>query len=155
MRQNFCRCVPEHNEWPLTSGSSERASSLERHRMAKTRHKPIAVARLQRQGRGRSRGGRNRPKVDPDREERITMEVVVDAYDASERATGWFAYLERAMEFPFTARCTERRAIFPLLPGGEIQVVSMAPPDQGSHQKFVMIRWEHGDPGVPLSPLVP
>jgi hypothetical protein len=45
------------------------------------------------------------------------MEVVVDAYDASERATGWFGYLENELECPFTARCTERRAISPLLVG--------------------------------------
>jgi Calcium binding len=30
-----------------------------------------------------------RVKEDPEREERITMEVVVDAYDAGERAMGW------------------------------------------------------------------
>lgn len=28
------------------------------------------------------------------REERITMEVVVDAYDEMERAAGWYYYLE-------------------------------------------------------------
>jgi hypothetical protein len=123
--------------------------------MAKTSHKPVGLARLQRQGRGRSRGGRSRPKVETNREERITMEVVVDADDASERATSWFAYLERELEFPFTARCTERRAISPLLPGAEIEVVSMAPADECSHEMFVMIRWEHGGLGVPLSQLEP
>jgi hypothetical protein len=81
------------------------------------------------------------------------MEVVVDAYDASERATGWFSFLERKLEFPFTARCTERRAISPLLPGDEVEVVSMAPADECSHEMFVMIRWEHGGLGVPLSQL--
>ena len=121
--------------------------------MAKTSHKRVAPARLQRQGRGRFRGSRSRPKVDPDREERITMAVVVDAYDASERATGWFGYLESELEFPFTARCTERRVISPLLVGDEVEVVSMAPSDECSHEMFVMIRWEHGGLGVPLSQL--
>jgi hypothetical protein len=83
------------------------------------------------------------------------MEVVVDAYDASERATGWFAYLENELEFPFTARCTERRVISPLLAGDEVEVVSMAPADECSHEMFVMIRWEHGGLGVPLSQLEP
>jgi hypothetical protein len=83
------------------------------------------------------------------------MEVVVDAYDASERATGWFGYLENELEFPFTAHCTERRAISPLLVGDEVEVVSMAPPDECSHEMFVMIRWEHGGLGVPLAQLEP
>jgi len=127
-----------------------------RNRTGKSIRKPVSVARLQRQGRGRSsRRGRNRPNTDPDREERITMEVVVDAYDASERATGWFGYLENELEFPFTARCTERRAISPLLVGDEVEVVSMAPADECSYEMFVMIRWEHGGLGVPLSQLEP
>src|SRR5713101_3676145 len=127
-----------------------------RNRIEKSRHKAVSVARLQRQDRGRSSPpGRNRPKTDPDREERITMEVVVDAYDASERATGWFGYLENKLEFPFTAHCTERRAISPLLVGDEVEVLSMAPADECSHEMFVMIRWEHGGLGVPLSQLEP
>jgi hypothetical protein len=124
--------------------------------MVNSNHKPISVARLRGQGRGQStRRGRNRPKTEPDREERITMKVVVDADDASERATGWFGYLESELEFPFTAHCTERRAISPLLVGDEVEVVSMAPADECSHEMFVMIRWEHGGLGVPLSQLEP
>jgi len=78
-----------------------------------------------------------------------------DKGDASERATGWFGYLESELEFPFTARCTERRAISPLLVGDEVEVVSMAPAEECSHEMFVMIRWEHGGLGVPLSQLEP
>jgi len=39
------------------------------------------------------------------REERIVMEVVVDAYGRSERAMGWYYYLDGKMKFPFKARC--------------------------------------------------
>ena len=92
---------------------------------------------------------------DPEREDRIMMEIVVDAYDAAERAMGWLAYLENALEFPFTARCTERRAISPLLVGDEVEVVSLAPADECSHQMFIMIRWDHGGLAVPLSQLEP
>ena len=81
------------------------------------------------------------------------MDVVVDAYDASERAMGWFGYLENELEFPFTAHCTERRAISPLQSGDEVEVVSMAPVDECAREIFVMIRWEHGGLGVPLSQL--
>jgi hypothetical protein len=73
--------------------------------MAKSSHKPVRVARPGQQRRSRSsRRDWNRPKIDPAREERITMDVVVDADDPSERATAWFGYLERELEFPFTAR---------------------------------------------------
>lgn len=83
------------------------------------------------------------------------MEIVVDAYDASERAMGWFGYLETQLEFPFTAQCTERRAISPLLVGDEVEVVEMAPADECKAEMFVMVRWEHGGLGVPLSQLNP
>jgi calcium binding protein len=42
-------------------------------------------------------------KSDPVREQRILMEVVVDAYGADERAMGWYCYLEGKLNFPFTA----------------------------------------------------
>ena len=43
---------------------------------------------------------------DEEREERIMMEVVVDAYGPEERAMGWYYYLQDTMQFPFTATCT-------------------------------------------------
>jgi hypothetical protein len=81
------------------------------------------------------------------------MEVVVDAYDAAERAMGWYAYLQDQLECPFMARCIERRAISPLLVGDEVEVVSLAPAGKCAREIFVMIRWEHGGLGVPLSQL--
>ena len=38
------------------------------------------------------------------REDRIIMEVVVDAYDEMERAMGWYYYLEDRLNFPFAAK---------------------------------------------------
>jgi endonuclease I len=38
---------------------------------------------------------------DENREERIDMEVVVDAYDEEERAMGWYYYLAENINFPF------------------------------------------------------
>src|SRR5262245_29112087 len=40
-------------------------------------------------------------KRDPEREDRITMEVVVDCYDRHEVAMGWYYYLEGRLAFPF------------------------------------------------------
>ena len=38
-------------------------------------------------------------------EERIRMEIVVDAYGPEEQAMGWYYYLQDTMQFPFTASC--------------------------------------------------
>ena len=59
------------------------------------------------------------------------------------------------MRIPFTARCTERLAISPLLVGDEVEVVAMAPADECEAEMFVMVRWEHGGLGVPLSQVSP
>ena len=45
------------------------------------------------------------------REQRIAMEAVVDAYDSSERAMGWYYYLDRRMKVPFKARCRLVRGV--------------------------------------------
>ena len=42
-----------------------------------------------------------KPKRDETREERISMEIVVDAYNEQERAMGWYCYLEEKLSFPF------------------------------------------------------
>ena len=50
-------------------------------------------------------------KVEKDkvREERITMEVVVDANGPEEQAMGWYYYLADNLSFPFKARCIMER----------------------------------------------
>src|SRR5581483_4310971 len=73
---------------------------------------------------------KSRPRREPEREHRITYEAVVDAYDEQERAMGWYYYLEGKLNFPFTARCTEPRAISPLRKGNKVEVVEMAPEDE-------------------------
>jgi hypothetical protein len=45
-----------------------------------------------------------RKSKDEEREERIMMEIVVDAYDSEERAMGWWVYLDEHLHYPFTAR---------------------------------------------------
>src|SRR5262249_23322758 len=70
-------------------------------------------------------GRRSRPQRDEAREERITMEIVVDAYDKDERAMGWYYYLQEKLEVPFLARCIEEREVSPLSVGDEVEVVGM------------------------------
>jgi Calcium binding len=91
---------------------------------------------------------------DPDREERITMEIIVDCYDASEQAMGWYYYLEDTMKFPFAAICVEKRGRSPIKAGQEVQVIGMADPDDCEHEMFVQIIWDGDDTlDIPLSQL--
>ena len=95
-----------------------------------------------------------RAKKDEEREERIEMEIVVDAYDEEERAMGWYHYLDDVLQFPFLARCIVQRAISPLLKGAEVEVLGIAPGDECEREMFVMIRWDRKEGlGVPLSQL--
>jgi hypothetical protein len=102
----------------------------------------------------------DRPPKDEAREERIAMEVVVDAYNREERALGWYYYLDDRISYasePILARCIAERAISPLQVGDEVEVLGMAPEEECGCEMFVMIRW--GRPGakqglgVPLSQL--
>jgi hypothetical protein len=92
-------------------------------------------------------------KRDEAREERIRMEVIVDAYDSEEQALGWYYYLEEKLHFPFPAKCIAERATSPLRKGDEVQVVGMAPEDECLHEMYVAMPWEGRTLSVPLSQL--
>ena len=97
---------------------------------------------------------KGKPKKDEAREERISMEIVVDAYDESERAMGWYYYLEDKLKFPFLTRCVRERAISPLRVGDEVEVVGIAPEDECGREVFVEMPREHERTlAVPLSQL--
>jgi hypothetical protein len=92
--------------------------------------------------------------TDEEREERITMEIVVDAYGPEEQALGWYYYLEEKLQFPLTARCTAERATSPLRTGDEVEVVGMASEEVCEHDMFVMTRWgQDRTLAVPLAQL--
>lgn len=95
------------------------------------------------------------PKTDPECEERILMEIVVDAYDEEERALSWYYYLEDKLQFPFTASCTAERSMSPLRVKDKVEVLGMAPESDCGHEMFVMMRWEKRGLAVPLSQLKP
>ena len=92
-------------------------------------------------------------KRDENREERIRMEIIVDAYGSEEQALGWYYYLEEKLNFPFLAKCTTERATSPLRKGAEVQVVGMAPEDECQHEMYVAMPWEGRTLCVPLSQL--
>jgi hypothetical protein len=95
------------------------------------------------------------PRIERDeqREERIHMEAVVDAYDAEEQAMGWYYYLEDKIRFPFQARCIRERTISPLRVDEVVEVQGMANEGDCMAEMFVMIAWSDRTFGVPLMQL--
>lgn len=94
-----------------------------------------------------------KPERDPSREERIRMEIVVDAYGPEEQAMGWYYYLDDALQFPFNATCATKRRTSPLKEGAKVKVVGMAPAEECERDMFVEIAWEDDRLAVPLSQL--
>jgi Calcium binding len=88
---------------------------------------------------------------DEEREQRITMEIIVDAYTPEEQAMGWYYSLKDRLHFPFVARCIAERSISPLRVGDEVDVVGMAPEEECEHEMFVLIGWDRRTLAVPLS----
>ncbi len=97
----------------------------------------------------------SKTQEDKAREERITMEIVVDAYGPEEQAMGWYYYLADNLHFPFKGRCTKGRRISPLKLGEEVNVVRMATEDDCMHEMFVEIKWSGRKLAVPLSQIEP
>jgi len=96
-----------------------------------------------------------RIKEDKTIEDRISMEVIVDAYNEEERAIGWYYYLEDKLGFPFQAKCVATRATSPLIVGEKVEVKKMAPEAECEHAMFVMISWQGQSLAVPLDQLKP
>ncbi len=92
---------------------------------------------------------------DEAREERITMEAIVDAYGRDEQAMGWYYYLEEKLGFPFTAHCIAERRTSPLKVGEAVQVTGMAPEEECEHEMFVEVTWMNRSLAVPLAQLEP
>lgn len=92
---------------------------------------------------------------DEEREERIKMEIVVDAYDRHERAIGWYTYLEDTIRFPFEARCTEEREVSPLEEDEEVHVKGMSSVEASQSEMFVTVDWMGRELGVPLAQVEP
>lgn len=92
---------------------------------------------------------------DEEREHRIKMEAIVDAYCPEEQAMGWYYYLQDRIAFPFKARCVRERSISPLHKGEEVVAESMAPEDDCMHEMYIMVKWKGRSMGLPLAQLEP
>lgn len=87
---------------------------------------------------------------DSEREHRISMEIIVDAYGPEEQAMGWYYYLEDRLGFPFTAQCVPELRVSPLQKGERVTVVGMAPEEDCMSQMLVQVEWMNREMGVPL-----
>ncbi|BAC90901.1 calcium-binding protein [Gloeobacter violaceus] len=93
--------------------------------------------------------------LDEEREHRITMQIVVDAYGPEEQAMGWYCYLENTLQFPFSAWYVDRR---PRTGGDtkrEVQVIGLADSEKCEAEIYVLIDWEGDELPVPLRSLEP
>jgi hypothetical protein len=94
-------------------------------------------------------------KNDPERDDRIDMEIVVDAYDSEERAMGWFCSIEGTVENNVRCRCRKVRSMSPLKVGEEVDVLEVAPAEDCKSEIFVFVQWNDRKLAVPLEQLEP
>jgi hypothetical protein len=90
-----------------------------------------------------------------DRENRISEEVIMDAYGPEEQAMSWYYYLEDKIQFPFHAKCLASAPTSPLRKGDSVEIRKMAPEDSCSGDMLVMTRWNNRNIAVPLYHLKP
>ena len=92
-----------------------------------------------------------RVEPDPERDERIAMEAIVDCYDEYEQAAGWYCYVLDRLHTPFTATWVSKR------PGSSkiVEVVGMASSDECDRELLVDIELDGGIFSVPLSLIEP
>lgn len=96
------------------------------------------------------------PKRDEAREERITMEIVVDCYNESEAWQGWWCYLDDKLACPFEAECIRARWGSPLKIGERVTVTTMLDDDEAADslgEMQVEIAWQGRTLAVPLAQL--
>ena|SRR5690242_877286 len=91
-----------------------------------------------------------RQAKDDAREERIKRVILAAATGPQEQALAWYAYLKDTLRFPFTARCVARRAISPIEPGAELEILGIGPVEECQHEMFVLTRWRPHALAIPL-----
>ena len=92
-------------------------------------------------------------ETNPDIEERIADEIVVDCYDSEEVTMGWYYYLDDHLAFPFVATCKQALKVSPLEMGEEVIVTGMGDAGSCSSTMLVQIKWKGRSFSVPLSQL--
>ncbi|CAP63830.1 MULTISPECIES: calcium-binding protein [Cupriavidus] len=88
-------------------------------------------------------------------EQRISMEIVVDAYTEEECAMAWYCHLEDSLSFPFEARVHQAMAASPLRAGERVSVIVLAHDQLCRVAIFVRAQHNRRELVVPLAQLVP
>ena len=94
-------------------------------------------------------------KLNAEREHRIEMEIVVDAYTEEECAMSWYCYLEEQLSFPFKASVRKPMDSSPLPTGEHVCVTGLAHEDLCRVGIFVWVRWKERDVVAPLAQIAP
>lgn len=93
-------------------------------------------------------------EINSEIENRIEMEIIVDTYNESERAMGWYYYLQDNLSVPFNAECILSVSTSPLKLGEIIEVIAMASEEICEYDMFVKIKWKNEETlCVPLKQL--
>lgn len=93
-------------------------------------------------------------EINSEIENRIEMEIIVDTYNESERAMGWYCYLQDNLSVPFKAECILTVSTSPLKLGEIIEVMDMAVGEICEYDMFVKIKWKNEETlCVPLKQL--
>jgi hypothetical protein len=96
-----------------------------------------------------------KPRIDNKREQRIAMEIVVDAYTEEECAMAWYCHLEESLSFPFEARVRQTMAASPLRTSEQVCVTGLAHDQLCRFAIFVRAQHNQREIVVPLAQLVP
>jgi hypothetical protein len=88
------------------------------------------------------------PDHDPDRENRIAEEILLDTYDVYEEIGAWDAYLCDRVQFPFKAYWGDGDT------GEEVEVLGFDTENECDTNIFVEVRYQDGEDGEVLSVLL-
>ena len=93
---------------------------------------------------------------DPEREQRIRNEYLVDTYnDPQDRAMGWYYSISDKIFEGVRCRCFKERSMSPLAIGDKVDIIGMPPEGDCMREMFVFIKWKGRQLAVPLDQLVP
>jgi len=97
----------------------------------------------------------NRITEEPDREERIIYKAIVDCYDETERAMGWYYYLADRISFPFSAAIKVMCPFNPLRLDEIVTVNALAAEEICEQGIYVEITSDSGDFAIPFEQALP
>ena len=93
--------------------------------------------------------------MDKDKEfqEKLSNDIMPDAYDEYERSMSWAYYLEEKVQGSFKARCIQELRQSPLNQNEIITVLGMIPFDNYTTEMLAEIKFKGRTMGVPLEQL--